>query len=80
MRAASAHVRLDPGYDGDVDLLVNRMQDIVHNDDGIGHVTLQLERSLTGFTENENHHVGHLLYRARPGGGGLSRRSLLPRR
>ena len=61
--AFTAHVLLDPSYRGDTDRLTKRMQDLVHDDYGIGHVTLQLERSVAGCTED--HHVGHLLARAR---------------
>ena len=39
------------------------MQDLLHNNYGIGHVTIQLERSAVGCIED--HHVGHLLARAR---------------
>ena len=39
------------------------MLNLVHDKYGIGHVTIQLERSLEGCTED--HHVGHLLAFAR---------------
>ena len=61
--AFTAHVLVDPGYQGDIDQLTKRMLDLVHDKYGIGHVTIQLERSLDGCTED--HHVGHLLAFAR---------------
>ena len=57
--AFTAHVLLDPEYPGDVDRLTTRMQDLVHEQYGIGHVTLQLEKTVQGC--KEDHHVGHLL-------------------
>lgn len=56
--AFTAHVLIDPSYDGDGEALLKRMQDVAHEDYAIGHVTIQMERSLDGCTEN--HHVGHL--------------------
>ena len=61
--AFTAHVLLDPSYTGDTGRLTQRMQDLLHDNYGIGHVTLQLERSVASCTED--HHVGHLLARAR---------------
>ena len=61
--AFTAHVLLDPSYTGDTGRLTQRMQDLLHDNYGIGHVTLQLERSVSSCTED--HHVGHLLARAR---------------
>ena len=57
--AFTAHVLVDPSYDGDVDELLTRIQGITHDDFGIGHATIQVEKSLKGCVEN--HHVGHLL-------------------
>ena len=57
--AFTAHVLMDPSYQGDIDKLTVRMQDLLHNEYGINHVTLQLEKSVDGCTED--HHVGHLL-------------------
>ena len=57
--AFTAHILLDPAYDGDIDRLGVRMKDLLHNKYSIGHVTIQLEKSLEGCTED--HHVGHLL-------------------
>jgi cobalt-zinc-cadmium efflux system protein len=61
--AFTAHVLLDPAYRGDIDALKKRMQDLVHGTYGIGHVTIQLEWSVDSC--REDHHVGHLLARAR---------------
>lgn len=57
--AFTAHVLVDPSNQGDVDQLIKRMQDMLHGEYGIGHVTVQVEQSLDGCTEN--HHLGHLL-------------------
>ena len=59
-----AHVLVDPAYEGDLDGLIHRMQYIARHDFGIGHITIQAERSLAGCTEN--HHVGHLWPRRGP--------------
>ena len=61
--AFTAHVLLDPEYQGDFSQLVKRMQDVVHEKYGIGHATIQLEQTTSGC--REDHHVGHLLARAR---------------
>ena len=59
--AFTAHALIDPAYDGDGEALLKRMQELAHEEYGIGHVTIQMERSLDGCTEN--HHVGHLTSR-----------------
>jgi cobalt-zinc-cadmium efflux system protein len=59
----TAHVLLDPSYQVDTDRLTKKLQDLVHENYGIGHVTIQLEHSVAGCTED--HHVGHLLARSR---------------
>ncbi len=61
--AFTAHVLVDPAYQGDLNQLTKRMLNLVHDRYGVGHVTIQLERSLDGCTED--HHVGHLLAFAR---------------
>ena len=61
--AFTAHILMDPGYQGDLDEVTVRMKDLLHNNYGIGHVTIQLERTVEGCTED--HHVGHLYARAR---------------
>ena len=55
----TAHILMDPSYTGDIDHLITRMQDLLHDNYEIEHVTLQLEKSVDGCTED--HHVGHLL-------------------
>ena len=57
--AFTAHILLDPGYKGDIDELGLKMKGLLHNEYKIGHVTIQLEKTLEGCTED--HHVGHLL-------------------
>ena len=63
--AFTAHVLIDPSYDGDGEALLKRAKSVAH-EYGIGHVTIQMERSLDGCTEN--HHVGHLSSRTVNGG------------
>ena len=64
--ALTAHVLIDPGYDGEmVDKTLRELRRIANQDFGIAHVTLQVEQSVEGCTE-EDHHVGHLLHEARP--------------
>ena len=58
--ALTAHALIDPSY-GDSEGLLKRMLELTHDKYGIGHVTIQVERSLDGCTEN--HHVGHLTSR-----------------
>ncbi len=74
--AFTAHVLVDPTYEGDMDELISRAQDLAHDKYGIGHVTIQAEQSLVSCTEN--HHVGHLAFTARPeASSGFSVRGLL---
>ena len=56
--AFTAHILMDPTHTGDVDVMLRRMHQIAKRDHGIGHVTLQLERSAGECTEQ--HHVDHL--------------------
>ena len=56
--AMSAHVLVDPSYRGNRDELLRRMCAIARSKYSIGHVTLQLEDSVSECTED--HHVGHL--------------------
>ena len=65
--AFTAHVIVDPSYEGGHDRLRTRIQDIAHNEYSIGHVTVQLEP--TAATCREDHHVDHLLHSSRPGSG-----------
>ena len=61
--AFTAHILMDRNYEGDWDDIVTRMKDLLHNSYGIGHVTIQLENTTEGCTED--HHVGHLFASAR---------------
>ena len=61
--AFTGHILMDPSYQGDLDLLTTKMLHLLHEDYGINHVTIQLEKSLEGCTED--HHVGHLLAMSR---------------
>ena len=60
----TAHVLIDPGYDGNLQSLLGEMQDITHRRYGIEHVTIQAERSVADC--NESHHVGHIEHIRRP--------------
>lgn len=71
--AITAHVLVDPSYRDDPYALLRRLTDIARSYDGIEHVTIQLEQSAEGCTED--HHVNHLMARARPR---PRRRRLLP--
>ena len=57
--ALTAHVLIDPDYPADVEDLRLRLRDIVYNEFGIGHITLQVEKSLEGCTED--HRFDHLM-------------------
>jgi len=63
--AFTAHVLVDPSYEGGRDLIRTRIQSITHKQYGIAHVTIQLEN--TASTCKEDHHVDHLLHASRPG-------------
>ena len=56
--ALTAHILIDPDYPGDAEDLRLRLRDIIYNDFGIGHITLQVEKSLEGCSED--HHFDHL--------------------
>ncbi len=60
--ALTAHVLIDPSYDGDLGEMLARMRKIAYDDYNIMHATFQLETSVTSC--HEDHHVGHLLARA----------------
>ena len=60
----TAHVLMDPSFQGDANDSLETMRNIISDKYGIGHVTLQLCR--TANTCSENHHVGHLEAVARP--------------
>ena len=62
--ALTAHVLIDSEYDGDmVDKTLRELRRIATQDFGIAHVTIQVEQSVEGCSED--HHVGHLLQQAR---------------
>ena len=61
--AFTAHILMDRGYTGDLDIVTSRMKDLLHNKYEIGHVTFQLEHTTEDCTED--HHVGHLFASAR---------------
>ena len=56
--ALTAHILIDPDFPDDPEDLRLRLRDIIYNDFGIGHITLQVEKSLEGCSED--HHFDHL--------------------
>ena len=57
--ALTAHVLLDPALSSaEIETLLRRLRGIASQEFGIGHITLQVEQSITDCTED--HHVGHL--------------------
>ena len=56
--ALTAHVLVDPDYQGDVEPLLRRLRRISYQEFGIRHVTIQIDLSVADCTEN--HHVRHL--------------------
>ena len=60
--AFTAHILMDPSYHEDAQDSLEEIKRIVHRH-GIGHVTIQLERSVAECTEF--HHVGHLEFESR---------------
>ena len=59
----SAHILADPNYDGDYDDMLRQLRRVASEKFGIQHITIQLETSVQGCTED--HHVDHLAARAR---------------
>ena len=58
--ALMCHVLVDPSFTKEqVSSLTSRMQGLLHDKYHIGHVTIQVEQSLDGCTEN--HLAAHLL-------------------
>lgn len=47
----TAHVVVDPAYDGEVDVLIRRIRRVARDDFGISHITIQVEESPDGCTE-----------------------------
>ena len=64
LEAFTAHILVDPSWQGDLDLMLSRVKYIVHREFSINHATIQLERSASDCTED--HHVEHLFALARP--------------
>ena len=62
--AFTAHVLMDPSYHEDNQASLEEIKKIVHSH-GIGHATIQLERSVAACEEGEFHHVGHLEFESR---------------
>ena len=62
--ALTAHILTDPAYQGSWDEMLTRLRQIAKRDFGIGHVTIQLDRTLASC--DELHHVDHLYYREDP--------------
>ncbi len=62
--ALTAHVLIDSEHQNDLDPILRELRRIATDDFGIAHVTIQVEQSVEGCTED--HHVGHLLHEARP--------------
>ena len=60
--ALAAHVLVDPSFEGDVELLMHRLQRMIHEEFDVQHVTLQMEHWATECYEH--HHVGHLAARS----------------
>ena len=70
--ALTAHVLLDPSLPKErIESVLRRLRQIASDEFGIRHITLQVEQTVEGCTED--HHVGHLEALERTG-----RRSLLP--
>ena len=64
LEAFTAHILVDPSWQGDPAWMLERIKDMVHKEFGINHATIQLERSASDCTED--HHVEHLFALARP--------------
>ena len=62
--AFTAHVLVDPSYQGSREEIRTKIQDIAYNGYGINHVSVQLEHTATAC--REDHHVDHLLHTSRP--------------
>ena len=62
--AFTAHVLVDRDFTKEeVDRLTRRLREIIRDDFGVRHITLQVEQSVEGCDE-ENHHAGHLAARS----------------
>ena len=54
----SAHILIEPGYEGDREVLLRRLKHIARKEFGIRHITIQVEQSVADCTED--HHADHL--------------------
>ena len=61
--AFTAHVILEPGYNGNTEELLSRMRRLVYEKHGVRHLTLQFEESASECLED--HHLSHLEARSR---------------
>ena len=61
--AFTAHVVLEPGYNGNTEELLSRMRRLVYEKHGVSHLTLQFEESASECLED--HHLSHLEARSR---------------
>ena len=61
--AFTAHVILEPGYNGNTEELLSRMRRLVYEKHGVRHLTLQFEESASDCLED--HHLSHLEARSR---------------
>ncbi len=61
--AFTAHVILEPGYNGNAEELLSRMRRLVYEKHGVRHLTLQFEESASECLED--HHLSHLEARSR---------------
>ena len=64
LEALTAHVLIDPSFEGSNEALLRSLRRIVHHEYGIDHVTLQVEETVEGCLED--HHVEHLIARSKP--------------
>ena len=61
--AFTAHVLLEPGYNGNTEDILSRMRQLVYEKHGVRHLTIQFEESASECLED--HHLGHLEARSR---------------
>jgi cobalt-zinc-cadmium efflux system protein len=61
--AFTAHVILEPGYNGNTEELLVRMRELIYDKHGVSHLTVQFEESASNCLED--HHLGHLEARSR---------------
>ena len=59
--AITAHVLVDPGFQGDLDALLRRQRRIASLDFGLSHITIQLEQPVADCSEDR--HVDRLMAR-----------------